>query len=436
MAVTRREALKLAGVAAIGGVFAQGASASVECDTALYRGGTPGVWPIVQGATDRTSATFIVVTPATASFAIEIAAGGSALAAPRLVNRFDLPASDVSLFEVQATGLSPGRDFTLTIRGDDGGTIDRRLFRTLDLDLRAGRFVVASCMDEGYRREAITMWETLARAVPDFVILLGDTAYADRRNPGRTAAGMAQRYVDTRLGLANFRMERLIPTFAVWDDHDFGGDNSDRTFVHAAYARTLFDAFWGTTRNAAWRRGPGVGSRFEGFGQRFYLMDNRTFRDPVGTSSGRQWGAEQMDWLFDQIGSDIRPAWIMSGGQYFGHEHLRECMEDDQPAEMDELLSRLSGVPAPAVFVSGDVHFSAIADIGVERLGYPTCEFTSSSIHSTSNPGPIERGKVVAERRHNFLTFDVDTRNGWRIGTRCVLEGGIVAFERTVSIAR
>jgi phosphodiesterase/alkaline phosphatase D-like protein len=436
MAVSRRDALKLAGAAAFGGLLPTAARAAVGRDTSLYPGGTPGRWPILQGPTDRTSTTFIVLAPASASFTLEIASGGLAAAVPHLAGRLDLPALDVSLFEVQATGLAPGRDFTLTLRGDDGAAIDRRLFRTLDLDRPSGRFAVASCMDEGYRRKAITMWETLAREAPDFVILLGDTCYADLRNPGRDEAGIARRYVETRLGLAWFRLERLVPTFAVWDDHELGGNNGDRTSEHLAFARRLFDGFWGTTGNSAWRRGLGVGSRFEGFGQRFYLLDNRTFRDPIGTPGGRQWGADQMDWLFAEIGGDTRPAWIMSGGQYFGLQSLRESMEDDQPAEHAELLQRLSRISAPAAFMSGDVHFSAIADIGPEWLGYPTYEFTSSSIHSQVNPGPVGRGKYVAERRHNFMTFDVDTRRGWQVGARSILEGGAVAFARTVAIAR
>ncbi|MCW5715902.1 MAG: hypothetical protein KIT43_15430 [Bauldia sp.] len=436
MSVSRRDALKLAGAAAVGGLLATDARAAVDRDAALYPGGTADRWPIVQGPTDRTSATFIVMAPTVATFAMEVVAGGIARPDPRLLNRLDLPALGVSLFELHVTGLAPGRDFELTLRDDDVGTFDRRLFRTLDLDRPSGRFAVASCMDEGYRRKAITMWETLAREAPDFLILLGDTCYADRRNPRRDEAGMARRYVHTRLGLAWFRMERLVPTFAVWDDHDLGGDNGDRTFVHLPFARRLFDAFWGTTGNSAWRRGLGVGSRLEGFGQRFYLMDDRSFRDPRGTQGGRQWGAEQMDWLFEEIGTDPTPAWIMSGGQYFGLQALRESMEDDQPAELADLLQRLSRIAAPAAFMSGDVHFSAIAAIGPERLGYPTYEFTSSSIHSTVNPGPVGRGKVVAERRHNFMTFDVDTRRGWQVGARSILEGGAVAFARMAAIAR
>lgn len=438
MGISRREALKLAGAAAVGSLVGSGANAAVERDGSLYPGGLPGRWPIVQGATDRTSATFIVLAPSPASYAIEISTGGIALPSPRVMNQFDLDLRtlDASVVEIRATGLMPGRDYVLTVRGDDGSVVDRRLFRALDTGRQRGRFVVASCMDEGYRRKAITMWEALAREAPDFVILLGDTCYADRRNPARDEAGMARRYVETRLGLAWFRMERLVPTLAVWDDHDLGGDNGDRTFVHLPFARRLFDAFWGTAPNAAWRRGLGVGSRFEGFGQRFYLMDDRTFRDPRGTAGGRQWGADQMDWLFEEIGSDTRPAFVMNGGQYFGSEFLRESMEDDQPMEHAELLSRLSATAAPAVFVSGDVHFSAIAEIGSERLGYDTFEFTSSSIHSTVNPGPVRRGKYVAERQHNFMTFDVDTRDGWQVGARCVLEGGTVAFERTADIIR
>jgi len=437
MTLSRRDALKLVGAAAIGTTsFATDAGTAIAPDPRMYPGGQPGGWPILQGPTDRSSAAFVLLAPSSARFSVDVRDADGGAATVRLANRFDLPLSTLSAIEIVAAGLVPGRDFTLTIVDDDGGVLDQRVFRALDLDRLSVRFAVASCMDERYRQKAITMWEALAREAPDFVVLLGDTCYADRRNRGRDEAGYARRYAETRLALSWFRLKRLIPTFAVWDDHDFGADNADKSFPLATFNRRLFKAFWGTAPNMAWRHAFGVGSRLVGFGQRFYFMDCRSYRDPPRRSGGRQWGEEQTDWLLGDLSGGAEPSWIMNGGQFFGRPFLLESMEGDHPDELREITTRLSRVAAPVAFVSGDVHYSSISALDADRLDYPTYEFTSSSIHSTINPGPVRRGKIVADRRHNFMVFDVDVGGGWQIGARAVLERNAVAFARELTIVR
>jgi alkaline phosphatase D len=437
MTPSRRDALKLFGAAAFGTAsFASDAGTAIAPDARLYPGGQAGRLPIVQGATDRSSAAFILLVPSDAGLAVDIRDGEGRAVAARIVNRFDLPLAGVSTIEMVATGLVPRRDFSLTVIDDAGASLDRRIFQSLETDRPTARFAVASCMDERFGQQAITMWEAMAREAPDFVVLLGNTCYADRRNPERNEAGYARRYAETRLALSWFRFERLVPTFAVWDDHDFGADNADRSFRHASFTRQLFDSFWGTAANAAWHRGFGVGSRIEAFDQRFYLMDDRTYRDPPRQAGGRQWGAEQTDWLFSELSVGDHPSWIMNGGQFFGRPLFMESMEGNHPDELREIVTRLSSIAAPVALVSGDVHFSAISAIGPERFGYPTYEFTSSSIHSTFNPGPIRRGNLVAERRHNFMVFDVDTRASWQIGARAVLGDNAVAFAQGLTISR
>ena len=138
----------------------------------------------------------------------------------RIAERYDMPELALSTIEIVAGGLTPGRDYTLRLEGD--GYFDRRLFRALDLTRPGFRFAAVSCMNDLFVHHAVTMWEALAREDCDFVIIHGDTCYADQRNPTKDAAGYARRYSETRRLLSWFKFERLVPTFAVWDDHDFG----------------------------------------------------------------------------------------------------------------------------------------------------------------------------------------------------------------------
>lgn len=430
--------MKLGGTAAIALAvppFAEAAGSWRGSDASLY---PPDLspWPILQGPTDHRSTTLILLLPTAAEFSARVLDADGNDRPLRIVGRFDIPSIGLTSYELRVTGLTPRRDYALYLLGDGGGYFDRRLFRALDVTRPQFRYAAVSCMNDLFRRDAITMWEALAREECDFVVISGDTCYSDQRQREGSDAPFAERYAETRLALSWFRMERLVPTFAVWDDHDFGDNNGDRTSPMAGYMRGLFRAFWGSTDNAVWQKGHGAGSRLEAFGQRFYLLDGRSFRDPPETPGGRHWGEEQLDWLLENVGRSSAPAWLVTGNQIFGRNPVRESVEADQPDDLRRLVDGLSPLRAPVAFVTGDVHFSEIRQVDPHWLGYGTYEFTSSSMHSTPNPGIIHRDNIVAERWHNFLVFDVENQGGWHMRCRSILENNVVSFDHSFAIGR
>lgn len=437
LAITRRDALKIAGAGALAASAPNLAWAGLTPgDATLYPSANPHPWPVLQGPTDDRSASFMLLLPNAYRFSVRVTNASGHRLPTRVAAERPMPELGLATFEVVASGLAPGRDYVLWLLNADGAYFDRRVFRALDVAASGGRFAALSCMNDFYRRESVTMWEALQRERCDFVIFHGDTCYADQRMVEDGPAGIARRYAETRMALAWFRFERLTPTFAVWDDHDFGTNNGDRTFEYADFTRGLFRSFFGAADNRAWRKGPGVASRLEAFGQRFYLLDDRSFRDPRGAPDGRHWGPEQLAWLFGDIGQGRTPSWVISGTQFFGENPLRESVEADQPADLARLTGGLSQIRAPVALISGDVHFSEIREVDPRWLGYPTYEFTSSSMHSLPNPGIIHQGNVAAERRHNFMVFDIDPSGGFGIRCRSVMEHNRVAFDESFAISR
>lgn len=439
MAISRRDALLLAGGAALSATLAPGIAEAATGwrgrDQSLYPAGL-SPWPVLQGPTDHQSATIILLLPTAAAFRPHVLDESGRDLPWRMVGRYDIPAIGLSTFEMMVSGLRPGRDYILYLLNENGGYFDRRLFRALDSGRNSFRYAAISCMNDLFRFDAVTMWEAVARENCDFVLIHGDTCYADQRQRAGSPFPQAERYAETRLALSWFRMERLVPTMAVWDDHDFGSNNGNRTFPLAGQMLELFRGFWGTAGNAAWQPGHGAGSRLEAFGQRFYLLDGRSFRDPEETPNGMHWGAAQLDWLSRDLQRSTRPAWIATGTQLFGTNLLRESVEADQPGDLDRLVSVVASQAAPAAFITGDVHFSEIRAVDPQLLGYATYEFTSSSIHSFPNPGLVHRDNIVAERRHNFMVFDVDQADGWQMRCRCILDHNVVSFDRSFSISR
>ncbi len=396
--------------------------------------------PIVQGATDESSATFIILHRSAVPLIFEVVGADGQKTTPYLLETWSLPQSVWSTSEIRAQGLRPNVDYRLRIHSQDGALLDERTFRTLDLSRKQSRFAVVSCMSDAYRSEATSMWNLLAKQNCDFVLFVGDTCYADKNHSGTDEASFARRYAETRLLLSWFKQPRLTPSFATWDDHDFGKNNADRTFRFGGFTRELFNRFWGKNEISIRRNGFGVGTEIELFGQRFFMLDDRSFRDPSGTRNGRHLGSEQTAWLLDRVGVSDRPAWLMNGSQFFGGYLGKESFEADHAGDFKDVLQNLSKLPAPVAFVSGDVHFSEIMRIEQSLLGYETFEFTSSSIHSSNTfagfPGSRNPRRIHFEREHNFLLFDVDTTSGWKVASRCMTKGGDVAFTQDMSIMR
>ena len=439
MGITRRQALWLGGAGAVvanAPSWAVAGGPSRATDASLYPSESLSPWPVLQGPTDHRSANLILLLPTDLAFSVSVEDEAGNERQWRTAERRDMPSIGLSTIEIVVGGLTPGRDYTLHLRGETGGYYDRRIFRALDLSGSRCRFAAVSCMNDLFKHHAVTMWEALAREHCDFVVIHGDTCYADQRNPTKDVAGYEQRYSETRMLLSWFKLERLVPTFAVWDDHDFGANNGDRTSTTAAFMQPLFRAFWGSTDNAAWQKGHGAGSRLEAFGQRFYLLDGRSFRDPDDTLDGRHWGDGQLQGLLNDVRENSRPGWVLNGNQFFGANPFREAVESDQPADLRRLTDGLSRSNAPVAFISGDVHFSEIRRVDPQWLGYDSFEFTSSSMHSMPNPGRINTDNIVAERRHNFMVFDVDAAGALSVRCRSILEGNRVAFDESFAIRR
>lgn len=435
MSIRRRDFLKATGI-----TIASSALPAWANQTPPMAYNSTTAWPIVQGMTDATTTSFVILHPKDAVFTPQIRGVFERTLRMGIVQKATLPGSQYAVSEIAATGLQPGIDHALQLIDGSGKIFDQRLFRTIDTRKPNCRFAVVSCMNDKYKDKAISMWRALEKERPEFVIFAGDSCYADNDTSGPSESELSRRYAETRATLAWFRMPRLIPSIATWDDHDFGRNNATRTFPFADFTRSLFRLFWGRQFNAMTRQAFGVGSLFEAFGQRFYLMDNRSFRDAKQVQRGRHWGYEQTEWLLSDIARSSNPAWILSGSQIFGGYLGKESFESDHSFDFKDTMGRLSRLSAPVAFVSGDVHFSEVMRIEKQVLGYETFEFTSSSMHSFTVPLGQMRARnprrICSTWKHNFLVFDVDMTQGWNIRCQSVSEDNSRNFSQTMGIRR
>jgi hypothetical protein len=353
---------------------------------------------IIQGVTGPTSTQLAVIVPAPlpvlgvfqSEFTFTLTADTSPGATIPPAKSFEVRKFKTSwkVMRLIYTGLSPGTTYTFTVRKSDGNVVDSRSLTTLDTQSRRPfRFLVTSCMDDGYPEEQARQWAGVAAARPDLIFLIGDNVYADKEgNSFRALATpdvLWERYHETLTKIDLYHFAKLIPVFPTWDDHDFGKNDSDISYPYKTESKDTFEAYFPRETlpelEGIFSRGPGVASRLDAFGMTFFLMDDRMFRTPLVT----HWGEKQEAWLLSGLSGLTRPVVLLNGDQFFGgYQPAFESFEGNHPENFKRFIGRLKSVRAPIVFASGDRHLSELMEIPASVLGYKTYEFTSSAIHA------------------------------------------------------
>lgn len=330
--------------------------------------------------------------------------------------------------------LQPGKTYRLAIVNPwRQQVIDWRLFHTLDLKKKEVKFVVGSCMSDSHAFEHVRqkIWPQMMNHNPEFLILLGDEVYVDDfdfvKRQQANEFDIWTRFIDSFRKIPLFQARQLIPILAIWDDHDFGTNNSDKNFKGKKYSEKVFNAFFGGEEIAGVykKANQGVYFSFNGFGQKFLFMDDRYYREPQGSNKNyAHWGKKQHQWFKNQILTATTPIWLANGDQFFtkatvvpqkngSKKQVNETFVDDHPNHFKLLLQDLKKAKFPVVFLSGDIHYSEIASIEKPLLGYPTFEITSSPIHSyifRSPKGTPETWlnnprRLVSRKDHNYLVI-------------------------------
>jgi phosphodiesterase/alkaline phosphatase D-like protein len=339
---------------------------------------------------------------------------------------------------IHVKSLKPGVTYRLSIVNKwRKKAVDWRTFKTLNVNKTQSRFIVGSCMSDSHAFEHVRkqIWDKMLTHNADFLMLLGDEVYVDdfdfvKRNQANEF-DIWTRYIDSFRKIPLFQNRMLIPIFAVWDDHDFGTNNSNKNFKSKKAAQKVFNAFFGgeTIPGYFERADENIYFSFKGFGQKFIFMDDRYYREPNGPAKYGHWGKKQHQWLEKQIQTARGPIWLANGDQFFtkatvitrkdgSKKQVNETFVDDHPKHFEVLMQDLRKASQPVVFLSGDIHYSELVGIEKEVLGYPTYEVTSSPIHSyifRSTEGPEtwldNPRRLISIKEHNYLLIDSQVNN-------------------------
>ena len=156
------------------------------------------------------------------------------------------------------------------------------------------------------------------------MLWLGDNVYF--REPDDSRTGIYNRYTHDR---ALNELQPLLGSvhhYAIWDDHDYGPNNSDRSFIHKDITYQAFQDFWANPSYGIENKG-GITTQFRWSDIDFFLMDNRYFRTPQNRKHIYKeiLGKEQVEWLIDALLNSKAPFKIIAiGGQFLNSESIYE----------------------------------------------------------------------------------------------------------------
>jgi alkaline phosphatase D len=280
-------------------------------------------------------------------------------------------------------GLEPATRYYYRLRVD--GVPDRyRLTPMWTRTAPAGRapFRVAfgSCARHQLDAEQ-AIFGSIAAANPDVFLWLGDNIYAD----SAVDWVFAEDYRRQRGITATWPLMRTVPQLAIWDDHDFGLNNSDSTNPARAASYAAFRNYWANPSYGL-PDAPGVFFSYAYGGVDFFMLDGRYYRTPPSEPDGADkhfLGARQNEWLREGLRASSAPFKVLACGSGWSSE--------DGPTgdtwsafqrERDALFDFIRDEGIEGVFLlSGDTHFGEINCIPrSDQGGYDLYDFVSSPL--------------------------------------------------------
>lgn len=358
---------------------------------------------IVQGATDASSIQINVLLSKNDQFKFLLFNSvDQNFVTPTAIEKIGREGSEWIVYQLRFTKLKKDLKYEFEVLDSTKNflLLDKRYVSTFSPRTKNIRFAVASCLSDEFSDLQKSMWENLNRQHPELIFLIGDNVYVDNNQQGgkvevKNPLWIWQRYVESRLSLDLYKFQNLVPVYAVWDDHDYGKNDSDKSFVFKNESAEIFRSFFSLKNNDILKQsGQGVSYSLSLLGQSFLFLDNRFFRSEPNTSANKEthFGPNQEKWVFDFLDqARTQPTWIISGDQFFGGYHSFESYEGRHLSSFKKFLNYMRGKKSKVVFLSGDRHLAEI--MKVKDIGYETYEITTSGIHAKLFSDAFEKDK-------------------------------------------
>ena len=378
---------------------------------------------VMHGYADLTSAMLWIQADAPGAVSVSWRADGDT--EPRQIALVADAAND-NVVVARLTGMQPG--MRATYRVDAGaehrdGTVRAQPRWATSADAATLTFAIGSCFfpadaDPRFSRAdyggGYGIFAAITAQAPDLMLWLGDNLYLQRPD-FYDPASMAMRYRRQRGAEALQELLTATAHLAIWDDHDYGPNDSDASYRLKGETLKLFERYW-PNPSFGLPEAPGTFGLARYGDVLFFLLDDRYYRSPNAAPDGpdkTMLGTRQLQWLKQALLDAPRGSLkiVASGNQFWHRGHRFEGWHrfaTERQAFAEWLFAhKVEGL----LFLSGDRHFSEL--LRVARPGaYPIYEFTSSPLTSRS-PARLDRadrdnpdvvpGTLVAKRQFGLV---------------------------------
>jgi alkaline phosphatase D len=321
--------------------------------------------------------------------------------------------------------LEPGTSYKAVVMGEGvavGDTIEinTQVLWDYRTDPPAFKLIAGSCTfinDSIYDRPGkpyggeYEIFVTMAEEKPDVMLWLGDNTYL-REVDLQSYSGYLYRYSHTRKTPEMQALLQSCPNYAIWDDHDYGPNDADKSWIHGDWAKEAFETFWANPSYGAPAGSNNVGTAFRFNDVEFFLLDNRTNRvnHHIRTQPLEVLGADQIDWLIAALNKSYAPFKIVAlGGQFLSDNAKHENMA--HYPERQEIIDRINEEKIHGVvFLTGDRHCTELSklelDNGVVIHDLTVSPLTSSSYNNSDEVNTLlVDGTIVSERNYAEFNF-------------------------------
>ncbi len=284
------------------------------------------------------------------------------------------------------------------------------------------------------------IFSSIASKNPDLMLWLGDNVYY-RELDYNTVGGLRHRMTHDRALPELQALFGATHNYAMWDDHDFGPNDADRSYRLKEASLETFKMFW-ANQTYGTAKLPGVFQRFEWGDVEFFMLDDRYHRSPNESpddSNKTMFGKAQVQWLKDVLVNSTATFKIIANGNQMlnlagdKYESLAEF-----PFEHRDLLhyikqQKISGI----LFLSGDRHMTELLQVPDSSF-YTLYDYTSSSltagIANFTNEAELKMrvpGTFIAEHNFGMLRFS-GPRKDRKLTLECYDVKGILRWSKDI----
>lgn len=257
-------------------------------------------------------------------------------------------------------GLSPGGRYEYELSSAAGTTPRYPLRAAPEPTARRLRLAFGSCYKD-YKTAVQPIFGSILGESPDVFLLLGDTCYFDE-DDARSEAAMMQAHLRNRNNDSLRPLLAAVPTLGIWDDHDFGPNDSDGSFSRKDSSLRAFRRMW-AQRRFGLPELPGIFSSVRCGPAEIFLLDVRYHR----RSRRHILGNEQWNWLARGLRDSQAAVKIIASGSQLLPEVAGqppfgwECWHRDAPEELERFFGFLAESQVRGVlFLSGDPHLGYV----------------------------------------------------------------------------